>query len=123
MNIVFLHDPNGKSLFNDDNTHILLQTYTELINTVLVEYGMDSFRYITYDFPNINRTVSRLWLTLVVGNCVVASIVFMILYHELQSLQEYQDVTTLLKMSNKKDYDRLYTAFYNKIERYIGLIT
>jgi hypothetical protein len=118
-NSVFLHDPNGRSLFNDDNTHILLGKYIELVNGVLVEYGLKRYEYVTYHLPNINMPLNRLWITVLVGNCVVASIVFMIMYNDLQDMSY---ITRVFEMSKRKEHDKLYTAFYNKIEQLLGLI-
>jgi hypothetical protein len=119
-NVVFLHDPNGRSLFNDNNTHTLLRNYTEILNCVLVEYGLVPFTYDVYAFSNMNTKVNHFFSKSVTGNCVIASIVFMLLYHKVR------DATILTpnnnnKINEKKDYTCLYTAFYNKIEEYLTL--
>lgn len=119
-NYVFLHDPNGKSLFNDNITYILLHSYVGLVNAVLEEYGMKRFEYISHDFPYVNIRLCRLWMTILKGNCVVASIVFIILF---QNIQDLPYITKVLHMSTRKEYDHIYTAFYNKIEYLLGLLT
>lgn len=113
-NTIFLHDPNGRSLFNDNNTHALLRSYVELLNSSMVEYGLVPFTYDVCEFCNMNMQVHHFFGKSVVGNCVIASIVFMLLYHKVQDV-------SVLKSGNKKDYTCLYTAFYNKIETYLTL--
>ena len=118
--IIFLHDPNGRSLFNDEKTHTLLRSYTEILNCVLAEYDLVPFTYDMYEFCNMNTKINHFFSKSVTGNCVIASIVFMLLYHKVR------DATILTpnnnnKISEKKDYTCLYTAFYNKIEEYLSL--
>lgn len=112
--IIFLHDPNGRSLFNDNNTHSLLRNYTEILNSLLAEYNLVPFTYSVYEFSNMNTKVNHFFSKSVTGNCVIASIVFMLLYHKVRD-------TSILESSNHKDYTCLYTAFYNKIEEYLTL--
>lgn len=115
-NMIFLHDPNGRSLFNDNNTHILLRKYVELLNNHMTEYGLIPFTYDVFEFCNMNTTVNHFFSKSVVGNCVIASIVFMLLYHRVRD-------TSVLKSNsyNHKDFTCIYTAFYNKIETYLTL--
>lgn len=114
-NIIFLHDPNGRSLFNDKNTHTLLRRYVEILNNTMAEYGLVPFTYDMCEFCNMNIHVNHFFSKSVVGNCVIASIVFMLLYHKVR------DATIFHKKLSNKDYTCLYTAFYNKIEAYLSL--
>jgi hypothetical protein len=119
QNFVFLHDPNGRSLHNDYNTDKLLGSYIDLVNRVLVEYGKHCFKYVKYNLPNTNLSLNRIWITVLSGNCVVASMAFMILFHDLQDMG---CIKSIFEMSKKKEYDRLYTALYNKIEVFQRLL-
>jgi hypothetical protein len=117
-NSVFLHDPNGRSLFNDEKTHTLLRSYVDALNRLLAEYGLVPFKYDVYEFCNMNTKVKHIFSKSVTGNCVIASMVFMLLYHQVRD-------ASILKSDNhtigNKDYTPLYTAFYNKIDEYLTL--
>jgi hypothetical protein len=115
-NVVFLHDPNGRSLFNTDNCHILLQTYIEMLNAFIDEHNVAKVTYIIHEFNNINVPLRRLWMNRVTGNCVVASILFMILYDDVEDITV---VSYILNKSKRKDYDAIYTALYNKIKNHL----
>jgi hypothetical protein len=115
---VFLHDPNGRSLFNSDNCHILLQSYIEMLNAVIDEHNVPKVKYVICEFNNINVPLRRLWMNRLTGNCVVASMLFMIL---LVDLEDVLVVIYILEKSKRKDYDAVYTALYNKIQNHLQL--
>ena len=118
-NTVFLHDPNSKSLFNDSTTLELLQEYINTLNTILNEYGMSPYIFTIYDFDNMNVCLNFLFADSIKGNCVVASIVFMILY---QNIQDASYIEVILKHTSKKEYKTIYIGMYNKLQEYITLI-
>jgi hypothetical protein len=116
--IVFLHDPNSRSLFNNDETMLLLQNYVATFNTILRDYGMPSYTFKRYDFDFMNININFMFHSDITGNCVVASIVFMILYHNIQDTLYIED---LLKTTKKDEYKKVYVAIYNKLHQYIEL--
>lgn len=117
---VFLHDPNSRSLFNDDITIILLQEYVNSLNIILHEYGMSSYTFKTYVFDNMNVNVNFWFAGSIKGNCVVASMVFMMLY---QKIQNAVHIETILQQTDKEEYKTIYIGMYNKLQEYIYLIT
>lgn len=119
INVAFLHDPNGRSIFNTDNTHILFQTYIESLNTVIDEYNAHKVSYVIHDFVNTNVSLTISWTSKITGNCVVASILFMILYNNVQNVA---DVISMVDKLKKKDYTAIYTPLYNKIKQYLALL-
>lgn len=116
---VFLHDPNSRSLFNNTETISLLKTYVENINNILKNYGMCSYTFICYEFDNMNINIDFIFHNNVHGNCVVASILFMILY---DNIQEVSYIESVLLMSKKDDYKTVYIGLYNKIQEYLKYI-
>lgn len=119
-NTVFLHDPNSKSMFNDSTTLKLLQDYIHTLNTILNEYGMPSYTFHNYEFSNMNININFMFADSIKGNCVVASIVFMILYQE---VQDASCIEMILQQTNKDEYKKVYISMYNKLQEYITLFT
>jgi hypothetical protein len=119
QHLVFLHDPNSKSLFNDDTTMTLLQEYITILNTILQDYGMSSYTFVRYEFDNMNINIKFLFADSIKGNCVIASMVFMILYH---NIQDASYIEMLLQQTNKEEYKQVYIGMYNKLQEYLELI-
>lgn len=118
-NVVFLHDPNSRSLFNNDDTIQLLQEYIQSVNSILQDYGMFCFTFQQYDFDYMNVNLDFLFQNSIKGNCVVASIVFMILYH---NIQEPSYIENILLDTKKDEYRKIYIGFYNTLHDYVKLI-
>jgi hypothetical protein len=117
--LVFLHDPNSRSLFNDDTTLSLLQEYIHILNTILQDYGMTPYTFHMYQFDNMNVNLNFIFTDSIKGNCVVASMVFMILY---QHIQDASYIEMLLQQTNKEEYKKVYIGMYNKLQQFIDLI-
>lgn len=117
--VVFLHDPNSKSLFNDSTTITLLQEYIHTFNTILQDYAMPSYRFYQYDFDNMNVNINFVFADSIKGNCVIASMVFMILY---QDIRDASYIEMLLQHTTKDEYKKIYLGMYNKLQEYIKLI-
>jgi hypothetical protein len=116
--IVFLHDPNSRSLFNNNETMILLKEYIERFNTILQDYGMPCYTFKKYEFDFMNINIKFFFENDITGNCVVASIAFMILYH---SIQDASYIEHLLQNTKKDEYKKVYVAIYNKLHEYLGM--
>lgn len=117
--LVFLHDPNNKSLFNDIDTLDLLQEYINCLNNILYDYNLSSYTFTIYNFDNMNININFLFADNVKGNCVVASMVFMILYH---NIEDPSYIEMILQKTIKEEYKRVYIGIYNKLNEYIELI-
>lgn len=115
---VFLHDPNSKSLFNDNSTMILLQEYIHNLNNILNDYGIPSYTFSLYEFDNMNIDLNFWFTNSLTGNCVVASMVFIILYY---NSQDASQIELLLQQTNKKEYKNVYIGMYNKLQEYMDL--
>ncbi len=117
--IVFLHDPNSRSLFNNNDTMLLIKRYVEHFNYILQDYGMSPYTFIQYDFDYMNIDIDFIFNNSIKGNCVVASVAFMLLYN---TIQEASCITNILLMTTKDDYKTLYIGLYNKLQEYLELL-
>lgn len=114
--IMFIHDPNGKSRYSGHRVHSLFEHYVSKINSVAAFYGHTPYTYIMHSFPNMNHELR------VVGghNCVIASIVFIIVYSS-GDCRRLQDVHTTLQTITKGELQKIYIALYNKIGSLLAL--
>ena len=117
--IVFLHDPNSRSLFNNNDTISLLKKYIEIFNNILQNYGMFPYTFKRYDFDYMNININFIFQDSIQGNCVVASIAFMLLYN---NIQEASCIENMLLMTTKDDYKAVYIGLYNKLQEYLELL-
>jgi hypothetical protein len=115
---VFLHDPNSMSLFNNNETLLLIHRYIEILNIILIKHGIDRFIFRQYYFDFMNIDIKFLFNKNITGNSMVASIVFMILYN---NLQDVSYIELLLQTTKRYEYKKVYVALYNKIQEFLKL--